>query len=85
VEGAPHFKAEHLPVFDCSLAARADARLRGRTTRRRRSRSFRRDFETINMPEESTIQDISNAYMESWKLGLKAVAVYADNSKNRNR
>src|SRR5215475_4616738 len=36
---------------------------------------------TINMPEESTIEDIMNAYMESWKLGLKAVAIYRDNSK----
>ena len=36
---------------------------------------------TINMPEESTIEDISNAYVESWKLGLKAVAIYRDNSK----
>jgi len=36
---------------------------------------------TINMPEESTIDDISNAYIESWKLGLKAVAIYRDNSK----
>ncbi len=36
---------------------------------------------TINMPEESTIEDITNAYMESWKLGLKAVAIYRDNSK----
>ena len=36
---------------------------------------------TINMPEESTIEDISNAYIESWKLGLKAVAIYRDNSK----
>src|SRR5258706_7101257 len=35
----------------------------------------------MNMPEESTIEDISNAYIESWKLGLKAVAVYRDNSK----
>jgi ribonucleoside-diphosphate reductase alpha chain len=36
---------------------------------------------TINMPEESTIEDIMNAYVESWKLGLKAVAIYRDNSK----
>ena len=36
---------------------------------------------TINMPEESTIEDIMNAYIESWKLGLKAVAIYRDNSK----
>src|SRR6201984_412922 len=36
---------------------------------------------TINMSEESTVEDISNAYIESWKLGLKAVAIYRDNSK----
>ena len=36
---------------------------------------------TINMPEESTVEDIMQAYIESWKLGLKAVAIYRDNSK----
>jgi ribonucleoside-diphosphate reductase alpha chain len=36
---------------------------------------------TINMPEESTVEDVMNAYTESWKLGLKAVAIYRDNSK----
>src|SRR2546430_5673616 len=36
---------------------------------------------TINMPEESTVEDIMNAYIESWKVGLKAVAIYRDNSK----
>src|SRR5207244_807961 len=36
---------------------------------------------TINMPEESTVEDIMQAYMESWKMGLKAVAIYRDNSK----
>jgi ribonucleoside-diphosphate reductase alpha chain len=36
---------------------------------------------TINMPEESSVEDISNAYIESWKVGLKAVAIYRDNSK----
>ena len=36
---------------------------------------------TINMPEESTVEDIMNAYIESWRLGLKAVAIYRDNSK----
>src|SRR5260370_35357599 len=35
----------------------------------------------IHMPEESTVEDISNAYIESWKVGLKAVAIYRDNSK----
>src|SRR4029077_16566472 len=36
---------------------------------------------TINMPEESTVEDIMKAYIESWKVGLKAVAIYRDNSK----
>ena len=36
---------------------------------------------TINMPEESTVEDIMEAYTESWKFGLKAVAIYRDNSK----
>ena len=36
---------------------------------------------TINMPEESTVEDIMEAYIESWKFGLKAVAIYRDNSK----
>ena len=38
---------------------------------------------TINMPEECTVEDIMDAYIESWKLGLKAVAIYRDNSKKR--
>ena len=36
---------------------------------------------TINMPEECTVEDIMDAYIETWKLGLKAVAIYRDNSK----
>ena len=36
---------------------------------------------TINMPEESTVEDVMDAYIESWRLGLKAVAIYRDNSK----
>jgi ribonucleoside-diphosphate reductase alpha chain len=85
MEGAPHFKAEHLPVFDCSLAA-----IGGRSiawTGHVRMMAAAQPFlsgaisKTINMPEDSTIEDISNAYIESWKLGLKAVAIYRDNSK----
>ena len=40
---------------------------------------------TINMPEESTAAEIQNAYIESWKLGLKSVAIYRDNSKSIDR
>jgi len=87
VEGAPHMKAEHLPVFDCSLAPAGGGRSISWTGPRendggRAGRSFPAPFpKTINMPEESTIDDISQAYLLSWKMGLKAVAIYRDNSK----
>src|SRR5437879_10591390 len=85
VEGAPHFKAEHLPVFDCSLAAPGGRSIAwtGHVRMMAAAQPFLSGAisKTINMPEESTIEDISNAYIESWKLGLKDVAVYRDNSK----
>jgi ribonucleoside-diphosphate reductase alpha chain len=85
MEGAPLFKAEHLPVFDCSLA-QAGARSIAWTGHVRMMAAAQPFLsgaisKTINMPEDSTIEDISNAYLESWKLGLKAVAIYRDNSK----
>ena len=85
VEGAPHFKAEHLPVFDCSLAQPGGRSISwtGHVKMMAAAQPFLSGAisKTINMPEESTIDDISNAYVESWKLGLKAVAIYRDNSK----
>ena len=86
VEGAPHFKAEHLPVFDCSLAAGPHGRSiswTGHVHMMAAAQPFLSGAisKTINMPEESTVEDIANAYAESWKMGLKAVAIYRDNSK----
>jgi len=86
VEGAPHFKAEHLPVFDCSLAPAGGGRSISWTGHVRMMAATQPFLsgaisKTINMPEESTTEDIMNAYLESWKLGLKAVAIYRDNSK----
>jgi ribonucleoside-diphosphate reductase alpha chain len=86
VEGAPHFKAEHLPVFDCSLAPMGGGRSinwTGHVKMMAAAQPFLSGAisKTINLPEESTIEDIMDAYMESWKLGLKAVAIYRDNSK----
>jgi len=86
VEGAPYFKQEHLPVFDCSLAPQGGGRSiswTGHVKMMAAAQPFLSGAisKTINMPEESTIEDISNAYIESWKLGLKAVAIYRDNSK----
>jgi ribonucleoside-diphosphate reductase alpha chain len=86
IEGAPHFKSEHLPVFDCSLAPMGGGRSiswTGHVKMMAAAQPFLSGAisKTINMPEESTVEDISNAYVESWKLGLKAVAIYRDNSK----
>jgi ribonucleoside-diphosphate reductase alpha chain len=86
VEGAPHFRAEHLPVFDCSLAPAGGGRSISWTGHVRMMAATQPFLsgaisKTINMPEESTIEDIMDAYLESWKLGLKAVAIYRDNSK----
>src|SRR4030081_2137233 len=86
VEGAPHMKAEHLPVFDCSLAPAGGGRSiswTGHVKMRAAAQPVLSGAisKTINMPEESTIDDISQAYLLSWKMGLKAVAIYRDNSK----
>jgi len=86
IEGAPGLKPEHLPVFDCSLAPAGDGRSiawPGHLRMLAAAQPFISGAisKTINMPEESTIEDIMLAYMEAWKLGLKAVAIYRDNSK----
>ena len=86
IEGAPYLKAEHLPVFDCSLAPAGGGRSiswTGHLKMMAAAQPFLSGAisKTINMPEESTVEDIMQAYMESWKMGLKAVAIYRDNSK----
>ena len=85
IEGAPGFKPEHLPVFDCSLAAAGGRSIawRGHLKMMAAAQPFLSGAisKTINMPEESTVEDIMQAYIESWKLGVKAVAIYRDNSK----
>jgi ribonucleoside-diphosphate reductase alpha chain len=86
IEGAPYLKAEHLPVFDCSLAPLGGGRSiawTGHVKMMAAAQPFLSGAisKTINMPEESTIDDISQAYLLSWKMGLKAVAIYRDNSK----
>ncbi|HKV05296.1 MAG TPA: vitamin B12-dependent ribonucleotide reductase [Candidatus Acidoferrales bacterium] len=86
IEGAPGLKPEHLAVFDCSLAPMGGGRSiswRGHLRMMAAAQPFLSGAisKTINMPEESTVEDIMEAYTESWKLGLKAVAIYRDNSK----
>ena len=85
IDGAPYVKAEHIAVFDCSLATTGGRSIawRGHVKMMAAAQPFLSGAisKTINMPEESTLEDIMNAYIESWKLGLKAVAIYRDNSK----
>jgi len=86
IEGAPYLKPEHLPVFDCSLAPAGGGRSitwTGHVKMMAAAQPFLSGAisKTINMPEESTVEDVMDAYIESWRLGLKAVAIYRDNSK----
>ena len=86
IEGAPNLKPEHLAVFDCSFRPQNGVRsihYMGHVRMMAAVQPFISGAisKTINMPEESTVEDIVNAYLESWKLGLKAVAIYRDNSK----
>ncbi len=86
IESAPHLKPEHLPVFDCSFRPQNGTRsihYMGHLRMMAAVQPFISGAisKTINMPEESTVEDIMEAYTESWRLGLKAVAIYRDNSK----
>jgi ribonucleoside-diphosphate reductase alpha chain len=86
IEGAPYLKAEHLPVVDCSLTPAGGGRSitwTGHVKMMAAAQPFLSGAisKTINMPEESSVEDIMDAYIESWKMGLKAVAIYRDNSK----
>jgi ribonucleoside-diphosphate reductase alpha chain len=86
IEGSPHLKPEHLPVFDCSFRPQNGTRsihYMGHLKMMAAVQPFISGAisKTINMPEESTVEQIMDAYTESWRLGLKAVAIYRDNSK----
>src|SRR5678815_5336610 len=86
IEGAPHLKEQHLPVFDCSFRPQNGSRsihYMGHVRMMAAVQPFISGAisKTINMPEECTAEDIMDAYIESWKMGLKAVAIYRDNSK----
>ncbi|MEM6290566.1 MAG: vitamin B12-dependent ribonucleotide reductase [Myxococcota bacterium] len=87
IEGAPHIKDEHLPVFDCAnkcgrygkryiapmahvhMMAAAQPFLSGAISK------------TINMPNTATVAEVEDVYMQSWKMALKAIALYRDGSK----
>jgi len=86
IEGAPFIKDEHLPVFDCSLTPTKGTRsihYMGHIKMMAAVQPFVSGAvsKTINLPADVTVEDITIAYIESWKLGLKAVAMYRDGSK----
>jgi ribonucleoside-diphosphate reductase alpha chain len=80
--GAPHFKAEHLPVFACSMGDNT-IHYMGHVKMMAAAQPFLSGAisKTVNMPEDVTVDDVSELYEESWRLGLKAVAIYRDNCK----
>ncbi|HJS31872.1 MAG TPA: vitamin B12-dependent ribonucleotide reductase [Alphaproteobacteria bacterium] len=87
LEGAPHLKAEHLPVFDCANPCGRNGRRFLSVESHIRMMAAAQPFisgaisKTINMPNWATVEDCKRAYMQSWKLGLKANALYRDGSK----
>jgi ribonucleoside-diphosphate reductase alpha chain len=79
---APGFKAEHLPVFACSMGDNT-IHYMGHVKMMAAAQPFISGAisKTVNMPEDVSVQDVEDLYMESWRLGLKAVALYRDNCK----
>ena len=86
IEGAPHLKDDDLPVFDCAFKpvnGMRSIQYMGHVKMMGAVQPFISGAisKTINMPTDATVEDIMHAYMESWRLGLKAVAIYRDGSK----
>jgi len=82
VVGAPHVRAEHFPVFDCAVGNRAIHYL-GHVRMMGAVQPFISGAisKTVNMPEEATVDDVMSLYVDAWKLGVKAIAIYRDNCK----
>ncbi|MFN3075809.1 MAG: vitamin B12-dependent ribonucleotide reductase [Alphaproteobacteria bacterium] len=87
LEGAPYLKAEHLPVFDCASPCGRFGRRFLSATSHIRMMAAAQPFisgaisKTINMPGIASVEDCKDAYMLSWRLGVKAIALYRDGSK----
>jgi ribonucleoside-diphosphate reductase alpha chain len=86
IEGAPFLKDEHLPVFDCAFKAANGERsihYMGHIRMMGATQPFISGAisKTVNVPREATIEDIEKAYIESWRLGAKAISIYRDGSK----
>jgi ribonucleoside-diphosphate reductase alpha chain len=86
IEGAPFLKEEHLPVFDCAFKPAQGERsihYMGHIRMMGATQPFISGAisKTVNVPREATVEDIEKAYVESWRLGAKAISIYRDGSK----
>jgi ribonucleoside-diphosphate reductase alpha chain len=82
VEGAPAFRSEHLEVFDCAMGERSIGPM-GHVRMMAAVQPWISGAisKTVNLPESATVEDVEHVYMEGWRLGLKALAIYRDNCK----
>ena len=86
IEGAPGLRPEHLPVFDCAFKPVNGVRAIDHMGHVRMMAAVQPFLsgaisKTVNMPETATPEEIEQVYLEGWRLGLKAIAIYRDNSK----
>ncbi|MBL9020302.1 MAG: vitamin B12-dependent ribonucleotide reductase [Myxococcales bacterium] len=86
IEGAPGLKDEHLPIFDCAFRSSKGTRsihYMGHLRMMAAVQPFLSGAisKTVNLPNDCTVEDIENAYIEAWRMGLKAIAVYRDGCK----
>ena len=86
IEGAPHVKDAHLPVFDCAFRPARGVRsihYMGHIRMMGATQPFLSGAisKTVNVPKEATVEEIQQAYIDSWRIGAKAVSIYRDGSK----
>ncbi len=86
IEGAPHLNPEHLPIFDCANRCGNGKRFLAPMSHIRMMAAAQPFLsgaisKTVNLPNESSVEDIEQTYLEGWRLGLKAVALYRDGCK----
>ena len=86
IEGSPGLKSQHLPVFDCAFKALGGTRSiapMGHVRMMSAVQPFLSGAisKTVNMPNDATVEEIADVYMQGWKLGLKAIAIYRDGCK----
>jgi ribonucleoside-diphosphate reductase alpha chain len=86
IEGCPELKEEHLPIFDCAFKPTNGVRsiqYMGHVKMMAATQPFLSGAisKTVNMPNESTVEEIEEAYLEAWRMGLKSIAIYRDGCK----